>query len=98
MHLIDAYMYILFSLWIIFGISHCCYYISITIVQSYTGKYHEFVAVCIVMSTQLSECSIGDPKRRRLKLKHAWHGIVDWVTAGSRPCINGTHECQKFSS
>ena len=24
------------------------YYISITIVQSYTGKYHEFVAVCIV--------------------------------------------------
>ena len=28
------------------------YYISITIVQSYTGKYHEFVAVCIVMSAQ----------------------------------------------
>ena len=28
------------------------YYISITIVQSYTGKYHEFVAVCIVMSVQ----------------------------------------------
>ena len=28
------------------------YYINITIVQSYTGKYHEFVAVCIVTSTQ----------------------------------------------
>ena len=28
------------------------YYIIITIVQSYTGKYHEFVAVCIVMSAQ----------------------------------------------
>ena len=26
--------------------------ISITIVQTYTGKYHEFVAVCIVMSAQ----------------------------------------------
>ena len=29
-----------------------CYYIIITIVQSYTGKYHEFVAVCIVTSAQ----------------------------------------------
>ena len=28
------------------------YYIIITIVQSYTGKYHEFVAVCIVTSAQ----------------------------------------------
>ena len=28
------------------------YYISITVVQSYTGKYHEFAAVCIVMSAQ----------------------------------------------
>ena len=28
------------------------YYIIITIVQSYTGKYHEFVAVCIVTSVQ----------------------------------------------
>ena len=28
------------------------YYISITIVQSYTGKYHESVAVCIVTSAQ----------------------------------------------
>ena len=28
------------------------YYISITIVQNYTRKYHEFVAVCIVMSVQ----------------------------------------------
>ena len=28
------------------------YYISITIVQSYTGKYHEFVAICIVTSAQ----------------------------------------------
>ena len=27
-------------------------YISITIVQSYTRKYHEFVAVCIVTSAQ----------------------------------------------
>ena len=27
-------------------LKHC---ISITRVQSYTGKYHEFVAVCIVM-------------------------------------------------
>ena len=26
--------------------------IIITTVQSYTGKYHEFVAVCIVTSTQ----------------------------------------------
>ena len=31
---------------------YCCKYISITIVQSYTGKYHEFVAVCIVTSAQ----------------------------------------------
>ena len=29
-----------------------CEYISITIVQSYTGKYHEFVAVCIITSAQ----------------------------------------------
>jgi len=28
------------------------YYIIITIVRSYTGKYHEFVAVCIVTSAQ----------------------------------------------
>ena len=27
-------------------------YMSITIVQSYTGKYHEFVTVCIVTSAQ----------------------------------------------
>ena len=27
-------------------------YIIITIVRSYTGKYHEFVAVCIVTSAQ----------------------------------------------
>ena len=27
-------------------------YISITIVQSYTRKYHEFVVVCIVTSVQ----------------------------------------------
>ena len=27
-------------------------YIIITIVQSYTEKYHEFVAVCIVTSAQ----------------------------------------------
>ena len=27
-------------------------YISITVVESYTGKYHEFVAVCIVTSAQ----------------------------------------------
>ena len=29
-----------------------CSYIIITIVRSYTGKYHEFVAVCIVTSAQ----------------------------------------------
>ena len=28
------------------------YYIIITIVQSYTGKYHKFIAVCIVTSAQ----------------------------------------------
>jgi len=28
------------------------YYITITIVRSYTEKYHEFVAVCIVTSAQ----------------------------------------------
>ena len=28
------------------------YYISIIIVQNYTGKYHKFVAVCIVTSAQ----------------------------------------------
>ena len=28
------------------------YYISITIVQIYTGKYHEFVAIYIVTSAQ----------------------------------------------
>ena len=28
------------------------YYLSITIVLSYTEKYHDFVAVCIVMSMQ----------------------------------------------
>ena len=27
-------------------------YISITLVPSYTGKYHEFVAICIVTSAQ----------------------------------------------
>jgi len=32
-----------------YRVTHC---ISITILQSYTGKYHEFVAVCIVMSLQ----------------------------------------------
>ena len=30
----------------------CVYYISITIVRSYTGKYYEFVAICIVTSAQ----------------------------------------------
>ena len=30
----------------------CVYYISITIVQSYTGKYHDFVDVCIGTSVQ----------------------------------------------
>ena len=38
------------------GVAHSyCYellYISITIVQNYTRKYHEFVAVCIVTSVQ----------------------------------------------
>ena len=29
-----------------------CNYIIITIVRSHTGKYHEFVAVCIVTSAQ----------------------------------------------
>ena len=29
-------------------------YTSLTIVQSYAGKYHEFVAVCVVTSAQLS--------------------------------------------
>ena len=42
----------------------------------------------------LSECNIGDPKRRQLKLKHVWHwfvllpttaghslAVVDWVTS-----------------
>ena len=24
--------------------------------------------------------------------------VVDWVTSGSGPCINGTHKRQKFSS
>ena len=33
------------------GILVCKYIITI-IVQSYTGKYHEFVAVCIVTSVQ----------------------------------------------
>ena len=33
-------------------LSKFVYYIIITIVQSYTGKYHEFVAVCIVTSVQ----------------------------------------------
>ena len=55
-----------------------------------------------------SECSIGDPKQRRLKLKHAWHlfvlqAVVDWVASRVEfqvggPCINGTHKRQKFSS
>ena len=27
-------------------------HLSITIIQSYTGKYHEFVAICIVTSAQ----------------------------------------------
>ena len=27
-------------------------YIIITIVQTYTGKYHEFVVICIVTSAQ----------------------------------------------
>ena len=28
------------------------YYVSITIVQNYTGKHHEFVAIYIVTSSQ----------------------------------------------
>ena len=34
------------------ALHHLLYYIIITIVRSYTGKYHEFLAVCIVMSAQ----------------------------------------------
>ena len=33
-------------------VSIILYIISITIVQSYTGKYHELVAVCTVTSAQ----------------------------------------------
>ena len=33
-----------------YNLVYTLYYISITIVQSHTGKYHEFVAVCIVTS------------------------------------------------
>ena len=37
-------------------------YISITIVQSYTGKYHKFVTVCIVTSAHgiVSHTELGD--------------------------------------
>ena len=61
----------------------------------------------------LSEYSIGDPERRRLKLKHTWNWFVTTagrsqavqinrdgacVASGSGPCINDTHKWQKFSS
>ena len=36
----------------IYNLCFLLYYIIITIVRSYTGKYHEFVAVCIVTSAQ----------------------------------------------
>ena len=40
------------KMWLCISMSVTWYYMSITIVQSYTGKYQEFVAVCIVTSAQ----------------------------------------------
>ena len=42
--------YFIFKIFFLFLFFY--YYISITIVLSYTRKYHEFVAVCIVTSAQ----------------------------------------------
>ena len=54
MSLLSYYKSLLHSVVDSFSAIPCClsYYVSITIVQSYTGKYHEFVAVCIVTSAQ----------------------------------------------
>ena len=51
---LKAKVYNIYSnFWYVTLISKLIYkYISITIVQSYTRKYHEFVAVCIVTSVQ----------------------------------------------
>ena len=38
------------------------YYISITIVESYNGKYHKFVAVCIVTSAQYEYNANGNKR------------------------------------
>ena len=35
-----------------FELQYMSHYTSITIVQSHTGKYHKFVAVCIVTSVK----------------------------------------------
>ena len=37
-----------------------CYYISITIVPSYTGKYHEFVAIVLLRVRSTSNNAEGD--------------------------------------
>ena len=45
--------YLLYSLTLL-NISNFYYIpVSITIVQSYTGKYHKFVAICVVTSAQV---------------------------------------------
>ena len=38
----------------------------------------------------LSECSVGDPEQRRLKLKHAWH-VLCASTDDLRPLTVGTN-------
>jgi len=39
-----------------------CYYISITLLQSYTGKHHEFVAVVLLWVWSTSNNSKGDKR------------------------------------
>ena len=60
-------------------------YVSITIVQSYTGKYHEFVAVGIVTSVQ---------RKQQCQWQQVQHSLVygdnfifDFIACSNAACV-----------
>ena len=53
-------------------------------------RYRDIVKHVKASGGLLSECSVMDPERRRLKLKHAWHWFV-LSTDDGRPLTGGAN-------
>ena len=47
-------------------------------------RYRDIVKHVKASGGLLSECSVRDPERRRVKLKHAWHWFVLLPTTAGR--------------